>query len=668
MNLVSTIIALLFAFSATSHNLYQRTEGWCSPAVADVRGNVHVVCQGVDPRALDRLNELLDLKDLKLAEKIEEADNWASKYNKLKSRLEFLVGDPNLTQQARRLINQGEFEKAGELLDQLISEQDLQLSRLAENHFIRAELYDLQLKQHLAITHYQKAYYYKSDNKSYAYEYARSLINSSRIEEAKIVISKLLDDLHVKALQNENDFNDNMNLADGLKLSGFLKEKTLQPMDSERSYLEAMKIYGKLSNLVCSSRETECVLVSTQMASMGIILGKLYIDNNNNLELADNFLNLSVRSYSVLSKVSPSLFQPKLALAYEILGKLYRSNRKIENAILAEAHVLKINRNLATTNPEAYLPGLARYLGALGLVYFDAGQVAKAEETIKEAISLHRGLATKDPNRLNAGLASSLEVLAILYYKTGRLELALEHCKQQISLSRKLAVQNPEKYESILAHSLMNLGKFYARAKMWDEAIATYEEALQISRRLLPKGIRDDKARVAEALDRLGELNLKVENRYNDAMEAMHEAPSVYQQLAKEEFTVYGPLLAMALIKQSTAYDFSQRRLESIKAREQALTVYRKLSEINPKYRSGIAWVQTDLAIRYYAVQRSNDCEAALIEAVDVYKDIVKDNPSGIVPSLKKALTLLGGFYTETNRLDKAVQIYAQLEKLEQDY
>jgi hypothetical protein len=37
----------------------QTTEGWCSPAVAEVGGDVTVACHGVDPEALERLKELL---------------------------------------------------------------------------------------------------------------------------------------------------------------------------------------------------------------------------------------------------------------------------------------------------------------------------------------------------------------------------------------------------------------------------------------------------------------------------------------------------------------------------------------------------------------------------------------------------------------------------------
>src|SRR5271155_4210737 len=59
---------------------------WCSPAQNGI-GNT-VICNGVDPRALDRLNELLDGKDLDLKQKTDEANEWARRYTDLNTQLD----------------------------------------------------------------------------------------------------------------------------------------------------------------------------------------------------------------------------------------------------------------------------------------------------------------------------------------------------------------------------------------------------------------------------------------------------------------------------------------------------------------------------------------------------------------------------------------------------
>ena len=63
----------------------QNPSGPCSPAI-NGSGNT-VNCSGVDPRAMARLEELLDMKDRDLKQKIVDANEWARKYNELNAQL-----------------------------------------------------------------------------------------------------------------------------------------------------------------------------------------------------------------------------------------------------------------------------------------------------------------------------------------------------------------------------------------------------------------------------------------------------------------------------------------------------------------------------------------------------------------------------------------------------
>jgi len=93
-------------------------ESWCSPAQIGT-GNT-VVCNGVDPRALARLNELLDRKDLDLRQKTVEAESWAAKYLEAKAYIteaEKLQGtnkeEALWLRRARELLQNGDFEEVG---------------------------------------------------------------------------------------------------------------------------------------------------------------------------------------------------------------------------------------------------------------------------------------------------------------------------------------------------------------------------------------------------------------------------------------------------------------------------------------------------------------------------------------------------------------------------
>jgi len=93
---------------------------------------------------MKRLEELLNLKDLELTKKLEEADEWVQKYQDLKNQLATVSDDSELSNRAGQLIEKGEFEQAGAILNQLIEKQEHEVDALARSHFNRAELYMLQ--------------------------------------------------------------------------------------------------------------------------------------------------------------------------------------------------------------------------------------------------------------------------------------------------------------------------------------------------------------------------------------------------------------------------------------------------------------------------------------------------------------------------------------------
>jgi hypothetical protein len=72
---------LFFVAPVWPASVSQHTEGSCSPAVADVKGNVSIVCEGVDPALAKKIVQLLNeiLKDTKKLEQIRQDLDKASK-------------------------------------------------------------------------------------------------------------------------------------------------------------------------------------------------------------------------------------------------------------------------------------------------------------------------------------------------------------------------------------------------------------------------------------------------------------------------------------------------------------------------------------------------------------------------------------------------------------
>src|SRR5208282_4000809 len=118
---------------------------WCSPA-QNGNGNT-VICNGVDPRAMDRLNELLDRKDLDLKQKTAEANDWAPRYNDLNAQLDETKKqltaegeDATLVQTAQDLLHEGKLDDARAIFDHLLQSDEANVDRAAQDHFGRASV------------------------------------------------------------------------------------------------------------------------------------------------------------------------------------------------------------------------------------------------------------------------------------------------------------------------------------------------------------------------------------------------------------------------------------------------------------------------------------------------------------------------------------------------
>src|SRR5271165_2473592 len=186
-------LVVMAAAQQPAATIVQKSSGWCSPNVANVVGNVTVNCIGVDPRALKRLNVELDRKNLQLADKIREADEWTRRYKELETRLSEAGDDSVLSRQAEEYLHQGELEKAGAILDQILGGEEKQIDRTAANHYNRALVFELQFRPLDALPHLEKAYRYRPAEWKYGQEYAYVLLRQNDFARAERVMLATLD-------------------------------------------------------------------------------------------------------------------------------------------------------------------------------------------------------------------------------------------------------------------------------------------------------------------------------------------------------------------------------------------------------------------------------------------------------------------------------------------
>ena len=136
--------------------------------------------QGTSTNSLfDEIEQLIiKIKTVKL----QEAEKWSQKYHELEIQLAKLEG--KLTSQIQQAFKQGDLNKTGQLLEQIIGKQRMDAKKLANIHYLRSKIYELQYQPVERLQHLKKASGLLPDNMDYAYEYRKLLEQSKSNIEA----------------------------------------------------------------------------------------------------------------------------------------------------------------------------------------------------------------------------------------------------------------------------------------------------------------------------------------------------------------------------------------------------------------------------------------------------------------------------------------------------
>jgi tetratricopeptide (TPR) repeat protein len=241
--------ALAWSALAAAAGVEQSTSGPCSPAINGSNNSVN--CSGVDPRAMARLEELLDLKDRDLKQKVADANEWVRKYNELNAQLsdarrqlEAKGEDATLVQTAQDLLHEGKLDEARKIYDRLIASDEANVDRAAEHYFGRATTFALDFRMADALPDYAQAYQYRPRNVLYASEYARAAYIERQYAEAERGWTAALQLYRDLAARDPGAYRPNV--ATTLNNLGILYSDTGRLPEAEKAYTEALTIYRDL--------------------------------------------------------------------------------------------------------------------------------------------------------------------------------------------------------------------------------------------------------------------------------------------------------------------------------------------------------------------------------------------------------------------------------------
>ena len=270
-----------------------------------------IVCHGVNPKALERLNELLDKKDLELHAKVQEAEEWAQKYRDLHQRLTEEGRDDALAQQAKKLLEDGKLEEAGAVIDRLLASGERIVEQVAADHFKRAQVYALQFQPHKALPHYEKAYRYRPDNVEYTFQYAHTLQQQNSYAQAQPVYQSVLTTYRQLAQQNPSAYLPDVAMT--LNNLGILYRDTQRLSDSEQAYQEALTTYRQLAQQNPSAYLPNVATTLNNLAILELSQG--------NVQQAHPLIGEALTIRHILWKQHPAAYGDALAqsLAVEII-------------------------------------------------------------------------------------------------------------------------------------------------------------------------------------------------------------------------------------------------------------------------------------------------------------------------------------------------------------
>ena len=249
--LLLAFCSLVASVSALANDIKQTTTGSCSPTVVG-NGNVNINCNNIPQPAWEYLTRELEKQKLTAEQALREKDDWIRKYFELdrqltEARIQAAANgdDTTLIKLAQDQLHEGKLEEAGKIYDRLLARDESNVDRAAEDHFKRAQIFELQFRPIDARPLYAKAYQYRPDNVAYALAYSGLLARQNQLSEAEKVFNDLLPNLRDLAAKEPAVYR--VDYAGALNNLGNVYAQEHQFDKAESAHKESVNIWRDLA-------------------------------------------------------------------------------------------------------------------------------------------------------------------------------------------------------------------------------------------------------------------------------------------------------------------------------------------------------------------------------------------------------------------------------------
>ena len=118
---------------------------------------------------------------------------------------------------------------------------------------------------------------------------------------------------------------------------------------------------------------------------------------------------------------------------------------------------------------------------------------------------------------------------------------------------------------------------------------------------------------------------------------------------------MYKPNVATTQNDFGNLYSDLRRFEEAETAHQEALEIYKELAKQNPEmYKPNVATMQNILGILYSELERFDEAETAYQEALEIYKELAEKNPEVYKPDVARTQNDLGILYRKLGRFEEA--------------
>ena len=458
----------------------------CNPTFSGNLQNTTVKIEcgpGIPPAALAKLEAYLteqqrsskNLNDL-IDQQRKAIIDWEKKYRDQEANLrEALALMPNdqLLQAAQLALQQGDLEKAANLLEQRFQQwEEKATTKLATEAFQVGKAYQLAFKPLQALPYLEKAHRYQPGDFDYGFAYAVALQNQNQRREAEAVYQDLL-----KAARADTTKPDRVaKILNNLAI--LAADDTSRRGEAEGQYQEALKVYRSLAQ---DNPKGYLPDVAMTLNNLAVLVD----DDTRRRGEAEGYYQEALKIRRLLAQDNPAVFMQYVATTLNNLAALVAadtSRRGEAEGFYQEA--LKIRRQLAQDNPKGYLPDVAMTLNNLALlVADDTRRRGEAEGYYQEALKVYRLLAQDNPAVYLPDVARTLNNLAVLVNDdTSRRGEAEGYYQEALKIRRPLAQNNPAVYLPYVANTLYALGLAQLEWQDKTQARISLQEAADLLR------------------------------------------------------------------------------------------------------------------------------------------------------------------------------------------